>query len=746
MRRSILMLAVAAALLAAPAAHAAPVKLCNVPIPMSDGKIMRANVFLPAAGHRYPLSLTVTGYNKDVGNPTGSNCSTSAGLAAANAKLLDAGYAIMIMDDRGTGQSQGTWDSWGQRTQDDYGEVLDWIQRQPWSDGDVGTTGSSYMGITSLLVAEKDAERVAHGKRRAVKAIWANVPMADAYRDVTYHGGSVDSGFIPLWLGLTSGLSDIPPSTIGSDPGDAIPTYAQHLANTFGFAGNKVVDASLGGDSTYDGPFYQLRSPVTRIKKLKIPVAWTGGWWDIFQRGEPLLYEQMTSSKHRTFWMTPHYHASGDGGAFDAQHIGSIDDVQVRWFDRWIKGKHNGIDKQRPVNLFTMGVNRWRHGSSWPLRGTRYTRFYLTGGKGLAAHPSGRGGDTAPLLPASSPCSRLTSQWTAGLVTGTSCETDNRTFETTALTYTTKPLSRGVEVTGLITADLWAKLTSKDASLVAVLSDVAPSGESTQVTAGFLTASHRALDRKQSTRTKGGLIIRPWHPFTRAAQKNVTPGQANRYLIEIYPTSNVFRTGHRIRLTIGTANTPTTLTPTPEQLNETGGSIQLLREPGHRSNLMLPVIENSPLAGGGSCLARRSSIGPRNIGRVRLGSTRRRLLRISVKPHSRTRRTYRYCVKRSRGRVVAVFSSRSSKAKARLVTTTAAGHGNRGVKVGSRASRFRRAYRNRVRLAKGIYRARRGSPRLFGIRRGKVRFIAVADKKLAKKPRTLRRYLRLAGL
>ena len=147
----------------------------------------------------------------------------------------------MLLDDRGTGASQGQWDSWGARTQEDYEEVLDWIRRQPWSDGKVGTTGGSYMGITSLLIAQADERRIAAGKLEAVHAVWADVPMSDAYRDVTFHGGAIDAGFIPLWLGLTSTLSNIPPSTTLADPVGSAPTYAQHLANTFDFAARQMV-------------------------------------------------------------------------------------------------------------------------------------------------------------------------------------------------------------------------------------------------------------------------------------------------------------------------------------------------------------------------------------------------------------------------------------------------------------------------------------------------------------------------
>jgi hypothetical protein len=146
------------------------------------------------------------------------------------------------------------------------------------------------------------------------------------------------------------------------------------------------------------------------------------------------------------------------------------------------------------------------------------------------------------------------------------------------------------------------------------------------------------------------------------------------------------------------------------------------------------------------CLSRRSPIGPRNIGRVRLGRTRRELLRIPVLPTRRTRYTYRWCVKRSSGRVTAVFSSRSRRGRALLLTTTARAHGNRLLRPGSSAGRLSRAYPNRRRVGPGLYRARRGSPRLIGLRRGRVRFFAVAHRRLLRDPRALRRYLRRAGL
>src|SRR3954468_11486184 len=589
MRRVILLTFLASAFAAAPA-HAM-VSMCNVPITMSDGIVLRANIFLPGDGKgTYPTVLTATGYNKDATNPTGQQCGTSGALATVNQKVVDKGMAAMLLDDRGTGASEGRWDSWGQRTQDDYKEALDWIQAQKWSDKKVGMTGGSYMGITSLLVAEKDAERVAAGKPRAVKAIWAEVPMADAYRDVTFHGGSTDTGFIPLWLGLTSGLSDIPPSNFSEDPSGAAQNYAGHLQNNFDFAAARMVDSTLGGDGAYDGPFYRLRSPVERIKSIRVPVAWTGGWWDIFQRGEPLLYEQMTNAPMKKFWMIPQYHGGPDATIWGEQKIGDEQDVMVKWFQHYLQGVDNGVEKLPDVNLYTMGADKWQHLPTWPVPGMKATPYYLdAGGKLGAAKPSSPSGDTTPLLPASSPCSRMTAQWTAGSGAVGPCPTDNRTWEATSLTYTTPPLAKDTEVTGPVSANVWAELTgAKDATLIAVLSDVDPSsGASNQVSAGFLLASQRAIDPKKST------PWRPYHPFTRASQEAVVPNEAYQYKIEIYPTSQAFLKGHQTRLTIGTADTPATGTPVPDLVNELG-SITLLHGPAYPSNVLLPVVGAAP--------------------------------------------------------------------------------------------------------------------------------------------------------
>lgn len=579
----------------APAASAA-VALCDVPIPMSDGIVLRANVYLPANPGRYPTVLTATGYNKDAGTPTGE-CANSAsqGIAGDEPALAEKGFAVMVIDDRGTGDSGGKWESWGERTQQDYKEVLNWIQAQSWSNGRVASTGGSYMGITSLLIAEADAARVKEGKPRAVRAVWADVPMADAYRDVTFQGGSIDTGFIPLWLGLVNVLSDLPPADTAKNPQEAATIYIEHLLGGAEFSGQHIVGASLGEEAAYDGPFYRLRSPVVRASEITVPVVITGGWWDLFQRGEPLLWESLKNSRDRVLFMSPHYHVS-QGPAYENPNM------KEQWFSHWLKGTVNGVQETPKVNLYPINGTHWEHFTRFPVPLTSYKRFYLSsessGSAPLSLHdgslqskpPAGESGDSAPLLPASSPCSRETAQWTAGGASNAVCDTSNNTYEATSLTYTTAPLTAETKITGLITANLWAKLSTTDGTMVAVLSEVEPSGVSTQITAGFLQASQRAVNPSLETYGPHGIVIRPWHPFTKESQQAVTPEEATEYGVEIYPTGAIVPAGDRLRLTIGTANTFTGTPTVPALGQELGGTITVLHGGAHDSYVQLPIV------------------------------------------------------------------------------------------------------------------------------------------------------------
>jgi hypothetical protein len=582
-----------AGMLAAAPASAEPTTMCNVPIAMSDGVVLRANITRPDDGV-HPTVLTVTGYNKDVGRPTG-NC------AAGSATLVGAGYNVMVLDDRGTGSSGGRWDVWSERTQRDYREVLDWLVAQPWQDGVVGTTGGSYLGITSLLVAEADAERVRDlGKAPAVKAVWADVPMADAYRDVTFFGGNLDTDFMPVWFGFTQGVNTNTPVQLfqGDPPVDVATTTVDHFAGGPAVFGANLVSSSLTGDRSsafmpYDQPQSRLRSPAERAGEITAAVFYTGGWYDIFQRGEPYLWNALSSTPPggKKWVQSPTYHTAGNNH-WDETGIGTRNQVFVKWFDHWLKGAENGVEDVAPIHHWKIGDEAWETRSAWPDPATDWTSMYLASGAALAAEPaSATKQDLLPFVPAGGICNRSTVQWAAGAGGGNGlpCENDERAAELTTLNYTTAPLDHDLHIAGPLNLHLWAELDRFDTSFYAALTDVSPSGVSVQISSGALNASFRELDESRTWRNADGDVILAYHPFTVESQHDIIPYQPLTYDIEIYPTDWVLKAGHSLRVVLGTADTPHYQVPQDRLQKMLGGINRILVGGAYASKLTLPV-------------------------------------------------------------------------------------------------------------------------------------------------------------
>ena len=220
------------------------------------------------------------------------------------------GYAYIIVDLRGTGAAEGSWQAFSQIDQDDIGELLEYIKVQPCSNGSIGMNGASYMGITGLLAGAQEDP--------AVKAIFAIVPMGDAYRDIVITGGQVNAGFIPLWVTLVTGLGIIPtPAGLDNgEPGYYLTTLLQHLQGALTeFQVPVVAGALIGDENKYDPEFWRIRSPLEQIDKITAPTFVVGGLNDIFQRGEPLIYEGLKDHTTAKLLIGPWEHLDGSSGA-----------------------------------------------------------------------------------------------------------------------------------------------------------------------------------------------------------------------------------------------------------------------------------------------------------------------------------------------------------------------------------------------------------------------------------------------
>ena len=572
--RNLLPLTIAAALaLAAPAgAFDGVVKEQDVSITMSDGVVLHADVIHPANGGvkapgRFPVLVTQTPYNK-----------AAPQLNFEDDFLVEHGYVQVIADVRGTGSSEGNWDSFGTREQEDGPEIVEWARTQPWSDGNIGLHGTSYGAINQFFTAARHPA--------GLKAMFPVVPGADTYRDITASGGQLDTSFIPTWLGLVTALGLAPPTYTASDPVEAARVLAQHVGNPTSFQASTVLSASTGGANAYDNPFYRTRSPIEIVDQVNVPTFIMGGWFDLFQRGEPLLFERLRANHVPTqLVMGPWYHITA-GNGLPADGVPSKDELELRWMDHYVKGlPDDALDTQnadQPFTYYENGEGHYHHAADYPAPGTHPLVLHLAGNASpgtngqLTTGAASGGPDMLPWNPTTGVCSRSTAQWTAGAA-APPCETDDRANDVYGLSYDLPVTGQALHLLGPIDAHLMVtSLNQRDAQITARVEDVAPDGTATQLTAGWQVLSLRAEDDSRA-RYLDGTLVQPYHPFTQAS---VLPIDDNAMPVdvEIFPTAAAIQPGHTLRLTLQPADAPHLTAPLPQALNSAGGVLGFVHD------------------------------------------------------------------------------------------------------------------------------------------------------------------------
>ena len=555
----------------------------DVPIKMSDGVTLFANVIHPAnasgvaAPGRFPVLLTQTPYNK-----------IATGLNFEDDYLVERGYVQVIADVRGTGSSEGNWSSFGAREQRDGYELVEWAasRARPWSDGRVGLHGTSYGAINQILTAAQHPP--------GLLAAFPIVPMSDAYRDVTVTGGQFDISFIPSWLGLVTGAGLLPPTYTLTNPAEAAKVLSTHAANFSAFQASLVANGVQGGDQIYDGPFYRTRSPIEVIDKVRVPTFIVGGWYDLFQRGEPLLYQHLARNHVPTrLLMGPWYHTSASFmSGLPADGVPTLDQLELRWMDHYVRGVPDptlGRDIA-PVTVFRLGSGHYTRATTWPPPDVAYQPRYLSGngleGGSLSSKPGSGAGDLVPWVPVSGVCSRSTAQWTAA-GSGQGCESDQRVNDYMGLRYD-MPVAKDTLLAGPASVHLYVTTNGKDAPFVVRLDDVSPSGQSTQLTAGWNLLSMRALNLSKTVEA-GRWIVQPFHPFTKASVMATPANKVMEIWIEINPTTALIAAGHTLRLAIEQSDVPHLAPSVPEQLAMTGNMLTILHDAAYPSAVVLPL-------------------------------------------------------------------------------------------------------------------------------------------------------------
>lgn len=564
-------------------------RTCNVGIRMSDGVVLSADLVVP--GNRagpvsapLPTVIGFTPYNKifqrgsgkswvralgkriggsDRSHFTGRDLlHTLAGGAPAalsvSPTLVRRGYAFLMVDVRGTGTSTGTWDFFSPTEQRDYLEVLQWARQQPWCNGKLAVTGISYGALASLIVAGMQPDGLA--------AIFAIEGGEDAVRELGLPGG-VPSPLVAVWLAAVNILKWFP-SVSGLRKTGAWRHYLRDRMMSPASWMRHAMQIALTADHPDSMLNPMWASRVARLDNITVPTWIQGGWHDVYSRSNFRMYNRIaTPPGAKQIVVDDCYHlapGSGFGAPNAPQHL---DELQCAWFDKWLKGIDNGIERYGPITIRRLG-GTWLSREQYPDPTARVQRRYLSAdvsGAALHAHIDGGLSTTAPdrtarlAVPArrASIRSNNTAVSAIGLATllGRAFGSDDRHAETAAITFTTEPFDTDVVVCGPLNLHLWVEAQGGEAFWSVTVTDVEPDGASAPIARGALLSSLRTVDRAASTYVDGELLAAE-HPMTAESVLPVVPGQPFDIDIDIGPTDAVIRAGHRLRVAVSGGSFP----------------------------------------------------------------------------------------------------------------------------------------------------------------------------------------------
>ncbi|MYR07656.1 CocE/NonD family hydrolase [Gordonia sp. SID5947] len=622
----------------------------DVPIRMSDGTILRANVYRPADGagrattRRNPVIVNMTPYTKlitavgaavtqhpvlepllrqlvtavnqvatpirdiaDVSQLTNTLRDGGAKTFMVDLDLVRSGYTQVVVDVRGTGFSQGKWDVFQSREQADTLEVIDWAARQRWSNGKIGMSGVSYSAINQIQAANKNPA--------ALKAIFPVEPGGDLIRDIVAPGGALGVGFLPMWLTLVNTTKLVPNVSsmlngtfdwkwLADRISDPLTFYPQLLAALV-TPDIKSVPPEL--DELLTDSSEPRKTWQDNAERITTPTLIYGGWFDLFTNSEVRMYNKIPLSPgKKQLIMGDGYHLTiGGGQQGRAGTPPRLDVLQKAWFDKWLKGIDNKVDAYGPVNLKQVG-DQWISAKQFPRAGMSRQRLYLGDRRSGTAPHAVRDGSLTTAAPAShgrmtvSPglltlCSRDAAQQTAGaLALFPFCARDARIPERDALTFTTAPMRTTRSVSGYTNLHLNTVMDASDGYWTATLNDVAPDGTSKVISSGQVMASLRGYDRSRSQFAPNGDVIDPFYNLTLASRQRVTPGKQVALDIGLLPTEALIKPGHRLRVDVFAMNVPRGL-PLRPLLNESQLKPQHIQlDPQRPSFVNLPLSTPIP--------------------------------------------------------------------------------------------------------------------------------------------------------
>lgn len=552
------------------------------PVEMRDGTILYADVYLPAEPGPYPTIVSRTPYG--VQRP---------GSHQRFIRFAQKGYAAVFQDTRGRYESEGEWEPFRYNAEDGY-DTIEWAAAQPWSNGRVAMQGGSYLGHNQWAAASQAPP--------SLVAIFPAVASTDIYSNWITMGGAFRLAFNYGWGVVRMPNRIMLPQfwhTEEYTPEELkyenilmqLPLREMDLHS----AGYRVSHYRDWVDNEGLNDYWQEINDEARFDRMTVPSYSFGGWFDIFVMGTINGYVGM-----RNEGATPEARSGarlriGPWGHGASQRVGDFDFTpdafveqfreELRFYDYHLKGIDNGVGEEKPVQLFYMGINRWRGEDDYPIPGTEYRNLYLSSESGansvrgdgrLAFDRPSRSGTDHYRYDPDNPVPTLGGNNCCGAPT-IAGPRDQRPIERRedVLVYTSDFLTEPVTIAGPVRMKLHAATDGRDTDWMVKLVDVHPDGTAKPVAEGMLRAKfHQGLEEINL----------------------LSPNRAYEFDIELTGTANVFKPGHRIRVSVTSSNfpqfdrNPNTGAPLGSD-SEVRVASQTIHHGGSRpSHIVLPIV------------------------------------------------------------------------------------------------------------------------------------------------------------
>ena len=543
-------------------------------IPMRDGTGLAADIQRPDRPGKFPVILARTPYGKY----------SKAAYEQAE-YFARRGYVYVNQDVRGRFDSEGNFEVLVNEGHDGY-DTIEWLARQPWSDGNIGTFGGSYVAWDQLLAAEEQPPHL--------RAMVLQSTPPDIFLTVWWQGAfNMNELF---WCALLDGRVNQELSTY-ADPQIPLHLPVINMDHTLGRRLEKTFRAWITHD-TFDA-FWQKQSYQSRLSRIQVPALHVDGWYDMrdvsatLENYRALVAKGATASarQHQRVIIGPWWH-----GQYEQRKWGGVDfgpeaaidrkALYLQWYDCHLENKNCAeLEKQPPVKIFMMGENKWRDEQTWPPQNAKLVAYYFHG-KGRANSKAGDG-----FLSSAAPAAEPPDHYaydpkdppTLAMEPDDSLAADQRKPESRndMLVFTSEPLKVPLRVSGRVTVDLWASSSARDTDWVARLIDVHPDGFAQRLTDTIVRASYH-----------GSSV----YPQSQSEFVPLAPGAIREYTLDLWDLASVFLPGHQIRVEITSAFMPlfarnlntgmNSLTTT--EIKTAAQTIYHDRE--HPSRIMLPVV------------------------------------------------------------------------------------------------------------------------------------------------------------